>query len=298
MMAGRHCYLQRFDPAAVLRCFQDEGVTLALLVPTMINMLVQHPGIENYDLSKLGKLMYGASPMPEAVARRAMQLLPKVRFVQGYGQTECAPILTLLTPEFHVLEGPNAGRMTSVGHPVPSCEASVRDENDAECPPGVVGEVCGRGPNVMLGYWKQPELTAHTLRNGWLHTGDGGYIDADGFLYIVDRMKDMIVSGGENVYSAEVEDALHRHPAVAECAVIGVPDETWGERVHAVVRLRAGESADAKALIAHCHQRIAGYKCPRSVAFVAEPLPLSGAGKILKTELRKPYWDGKTKQVN
>jgi acyl-CoA synthetase (AMP-forming)/AMP-acid ligase II len=298
MMGGRHCYLAHFDPEAVLKSLQDEAVTLALLVPTMVNMLVQHPKVGDYDLSKLQKLMYGASPMPEAVARRAMQLLPQVGFIQGYGQTECAPILTLLTPEFHVTAGPKAGRMTSVGHPVPACEVSVRDENDEPCPPGVVGEVCGRGPNVMLGYWKQPELTAHTLRNGWLHTGDGGYLDQDGFLYIVDRMKDMIISGGENVYSAEVESALHQHPAVAECAVIGVPDQKWGERVHAIVRLKPGHAAGAEDLIAHCHQLIAGYKCPRSLDFREQPLPLSGAGKILKTELRKPYWEGKSKRVN
>jgi long-chain acyl-CoA synthetase len=298
MMAGRHCYLSHFEPKAVLRALQDEKVTLALLVPTMINMLVQHPDVERYDLSTLKRLMYGASPMPESVARRVMQLLPHVGFVQGYGQTECAPILTLLTPEFHDAEGAYAGKMGSVGHPVPACEVSVRDANDEECPPGVVGEVCGRGPNVMLGYWKQPDLTAHTLRNGWLHTGDGGYLDQDGFLYIVDRMKDMIISGGENVYSAEVENALHRHTAVAECAVIGVPDQKWGERVHAIVRLKAGQEAGADELIAHCHGLIAGYKCPRSLEFRQEPLPLSGAGKILKTDLRKPFWEGKAKQVN
>ena len=151
---------------------------------------------------------------------------------------------------------------------------------------------------VMLGYWKQPELTAHTLRNGWLHTGDGGYLDEEGFLYVVDRMKDMIVSGGENVYSAEVEEALYNHPAVAECAVIGVPDDTWGERVHAVVRLKPGSSATDKDLMAACHERIANYKCPRSVTIQSDSLPVSGAGKILKAELRRPYWAGREKRVN
>jgi long-chain acyl-CoA synthetase len=150
----------------------------------------------------------------------------------------------------------------------------------------------------MLGYWKQPELTAHTLRNGWLHTGDGGYMDEDGFVFIADRLKDMIISGGENVYSVEVEEALYSHGAVAECAVVGVPDDRWGERVHAVVRLKPGATATTEELIAHCRTRIAGFKCPRSLDLREEPLPLSGAGKILKTELRKAYWEGKERRVN
>jgi long-chain acyl-CoA synthetase len=150
----------------------------------------------------------------------------------------------------------------------------------------------------MSGYWNQPELTAQTLRNGWLHTGDGGTMDEDGFVYIVDRIKDMIISGGENVYSSEVEQAVYQHPAVAECAVIGVPDEKWGERVHAIVRLKPGQELDEAALVAHCHTLIAGFKCPRSVSFRDEPLPLSGAGKILKTELRKPFWQDRERRVN
>ncbi len=150
----------------------------------------------------------------------------------------------------------------------------------------------------MQGYWKQPELTARALRNGWLHTGDGGYMDDDGFIYIVDRVKDMIITGGENVYSAEVEEALYSHPAVAECAVIGIPDAQWGERVHAVVRCKPDQEADEASLIAHCRARIAGFKLPRSISFTPDSLPLSGAGKILKTELRKPFWAGQSKAVN
>ena len=161
-----------------------------------------------------------------------------------------------------------------------------------------MGEIAARGPNVMLGYWNQPELSAQTLRGGWLHTGDGGYMDEDGYIYVVDRVKDMIISGGENVYSAEVENAVYQHAAVAECAVIGVPDDKWGERVHAIVRCKEGASLTAEDLMTFCHEIIAGYKCPRSVEFVADPLPLSGAGKILKTELRKPYWEGRDKQVH
>jgi long-chain acyl-CoA synthetase len=277
---------------------EQHGVTTALIVPTMINMLVHHPDVTTRDLSTLRGFIYGASPMPEAVIRRAMEVMPHVQFTQAYGQSEASPVMTLMPPEYHVFEGPYAGRIKSAGRAALGCDLRIMDEDDDEAPPYTVGEICGRGPMVMLGYWKQPELTAHTLRSGWLHTGDGGYLDEEGFLYVVDRMKDMIVSGGENVYSAEVEEALYNHPAVAECAVIGVPDDTWGERVHAVVRLKPGSSATDKDLIAACHERIANYKCPRSVTIQSDPLPVSGAGKILKAELRRPYWAGREKRVN
>jgi long-chain acyl-CoA synthetase len=295
---GSHTFLPRFDPGAFLRMVEQHGVTTALIVPTMINMVVHHPEVTQRDLSSLGACLYGASPMPEAVIKRAMAVMPHVRFTQAYGQSEASPVMTLMPPEYHSFEGPYAGRMKSAGRAALGCEIRIMDENDNEVPPHTVGEICGRGPMVMLGYWKQPELTAHTLRNGWLHTGDGGYLDDEGFLYVVDRMKDMIVSGGENVYSAEVEEALYSHPAVAECAVIGVPDDTWGERVHAVVRLKPHTSATDAELIAACHSRIANYKCPRSVTIQSTPLPVSGAGKILKAELRKPYWTGREKRVN
>ena len=295
---GTHTFLPRFDPAAFLQTVEQHGVTTALIVPTMINMLVHHPEVTKRDLSSLRGFIYGASPMPEALIRRAMEVMAHVQFTQAYGQSEASPVMTLMPPEYHTFDGPFAGRMKSAGRAALGCELRILDEDDNEVPPHTVGEICGRGPMVMLGYWKQPELTAHTLRNGWLHTGDGGYLDEEGFLYIVDRMKDMIVSGGENVYSAEVEEALYAHPAVAECAVIGVPDETWGERVHAVVRLKPGTSATDRDLIAACHTRIANYKCPRSVTIQPDPLPMSGAGKILKAELRRPYWQGLEKRVN
>jgi long-chain acyl-CoA synthetase len=295
---GSHTFLPRFDPGAFLRMVEEHGVTTALIVPTMINMLVHHPEVTQHDLSTLRGCIYGASPMPEAVIRRAMEVMPRVQFTQAYGQSEASPVMTLMPPEYHVFEGPSAGRMKSAGRAALGCELRIMDEDDNEVPPHTVGEICGRGPMIMLGYWKQPDLTAHTLRNGWLHTGDGGYLDEEGFLFVVDRMKDMIVSGGENVYSAEVEEALYSHKAVAECAVIGVPDDTWGERVHAVVRLKPGTTATDKDLIATCHERIANYKCPRSVTIQSDPLPISGAGKILKAELRRPYWQGLEKRVN
>ena len=295
---GKHVFLPRFDPAAFLRMVEDHGVTTALIVPTMINMLVHHPEVTQRDISSLRDLLYGASPMPEAVILRAMEVMPKVRFTQAYGQSEASPLMTLMPPDALWLDGKLSHRIKSAGRGVLDCEVKILDENDQEVPRGTVGEICGRGQMVMLGYWKQPELTAHTLRNGWLHTGDGGYMDEEGFVYIVDRVKDMIVSGGENVYSAEVEEALYAHPAIAECAVIGVPDDTWGERVHAIVRFKPDMSATEADLIAACHARIANYKCPRGVTIAVDPLPLSGAGKILKAELRKPYWEGREKRVN
>ncbi len=295
---GSHAFLPRFDPATFLRMVAEHRVTTALIVPTMINMLVHHPEVAQCDLSSLTDLLYGASPMPEAVIMRAMEVMPKVRFTQAYGQSEASPVMTLMPPESLWVDSKLSKRIKSAGRGVLDCEIRIMDENDNEVPRGTVGEICGRGKMVMLGYWKQPELTAHTLRNGWLHTGDGGYMDEDGFVYIVDRVKDMIVSGGENVYSAEVEEALYAHPAVAECAVIGVPDDTWGERVHAIVRFKLDMAVTETELITSCQALIANYKCPRSVTISAESLPLSGAGKILKSELRKPYWEGREKRVN
>ena len=295
---GSHTFLPRFEPGAFLTAVATHGVTDTLCVPTMINMIVNHPDIANVDLSTLRTIIYGASPMPEAVIRRALAVMPHVGFVQAYGQSEASPCMVLMPREYHVVEGPNAGRLKSAGRAGYNCEVRIHDADDVEVPRGTVGEICGRGDNVMLGYWQQPDLTARTLRNGWLHTGDGGYMDEDGFLFVVDRVKDMIISGGENVYSAEVEQVLYQHADVAECAVIGVPDAQWGERVHAIVRTKPGSSPTQDGLIAHCRTLIAGYKCPRSVSFRDEPLPLSGAGKILKADLRKPFWAGAEKAVN
>jgi long-chain acyl-CoA synthetase len=295
---GRHTFIARFEPKAFIAAVERARVTDTLIVPTMLNMVVHHPELAEHDVTSLGTIIYGASPMPEAVIRSAFAALPRTKFVQAYGQTEAAPAMTANPRENHVLEGPNAGRLKSAGRALIGCEIRIFDPDDQEVPRGTVGEICGRGANVMLGYWKQPELTARALRGGWLHTGDGGYMDEQGYVYVVDRLKDMIISGGENVYSAEVEQALYQHADVAECAVIGRPDETWGEAIHAIVRLKAHARPDEEALIAHCRTLIANYKCPRSVDFTPDPLPLSGAGKILKAELRKPFWTGKEKAVN
>jgi acyl-CoA synthetase (AMP-forming)/AMP-acid ligase II len=295
---GAHSFIPRFDPVAYLEAVAREAVTDSVCIPTMLNMLINHPDFGRYDLSTLRGILYGGAPMPLPLLARAVMALPRVRFTQAYGQSEAAPILTLLTPEFHGLTGAAAAKMASGGRTVVGCEIKIVDEHDCELPPGKVGEICGRGPNVMLGYWNLPEQTAAALRSGWLHTGDAGMLDEDGFVYVVGRMKDMIISGGENIYAAEVEAALYQHSAVQECAVIAVPDDFWGERVHAIVRLKLGCAASEQELQAHCRALIAGYKCPRSFEFRMEPMPLSGAGKIQKAELRAPHWQGRERQVS
>jgi long-chain acyl-CoA synthetase len=295
---GTHFFMPRFEPGGFLKLVAEKRITATLIVPTMINMVVNHPDVETTDTSSLTRLVYGASPMPEAVIRRAFAALPHTGFVQAYGQSEAAPCMTFLMDDWHALAGPRSTKLKSAGQAARGCQVVIMGPDDREAPRGEVGEICGRGDNVMQGYWRQPELTNHALRGGWLHTGDGGYMDEDGFVFVVDRMKDMIVSGGENVYSAEVEQALYKHAAVAECAVIGVPDPKWGEAVQAIVRLKPWQTASEAELVAHCHRLIAGYKCPRGVTFREETLPLSGAGKILKTELRKPFWEGRDRAVN
>ena len=291
-------FMARFDPIGFMALVETHRATDALLVPTMVNMVVNHPDVTRHDSSSLKQIIYGASPMPEAVIQTAMTVLPHIGFIQAYGQTEAAPVLTLLPAREHGNGPDQRRRMRSAGRAVLGWEVRIHDEHDTEVPRGTIGEICGRGPCVMRGYWNLPDLTAETLRNGWLHTGDGGYMDEDGFIFIVDRLKDMIISGGENVYSSETEQAVYSHPAVAEAAVIGVPDPKWGERVHAVVRCKPDMNVTEADLIAHCHTQIAGFKSPRSVSFTADPLPLSGAGKILKTELRKPFWAHHARQVH
>ena len=298
MVAGRHVFIPGFEPVSVMQAIEAEGITESLWVPTMINLFANHPDIGNYDLSSMRYLTYGASPMPAAVVKKAIEVLPGVRFTHAYGQTECAPLVTFNGPEAHRGEGLEMELYKSCGKPGLTVDVKIIDPDGNILPPGEVGEICSRGPNIMLGYWNKPDQTAAALHDGWMHSGDGAYMDENGYLFIVDRVKDMIISGGENVYSAEVENAIYRHPAVVECAVIGVPDQKWGERVHAIVRPVDGEYVDEAAIIAHCHELIAGFKCPRSVDFRSAPLPVSGAGKILKTELREPFWEGHEKAVH
>jgi acyl-CoA synthetase (AMP-forming)/AMP-acid ligase II len=287
---GTHAVIPRFEPDRFLDAIERFRVTVTVVVPTMLNALLQHPRLGEYDLSSLELLTYGASPMPESLLRRAMARFPGVAFLQSYGMTELSPVATSLAPRYHCFEGPDAGRVRSAGQAVFNADVAVMDAEDRLLPPGEVGEICVRGPMVMRGYWRQPELTAQTLRGGWMHTGDAGYLDTEGFLFLVDRVKDMIISGGENVYSAAVENIIYRFSGVHECAVIGVPDAQWGEAVHAIVVAEPGAQIDVERLLAHCREQLAGYECPKTVDVRTEPLPKSGAGKILKAELRAPFW--------
>jgi len=283
-VGGEHVYISMFDPEKTMEMIEQHQVTHVLLVPTMLAMMMQLPSFDPSRLASLRVLLYGASPMPEGVLREALTKLPHINFVQGYGQTELAPFATALPPTYHVLEGPMSTKLRSAGRAAPGLEIRIVDENKKDVIPGSVGEIAVKSPDA--------------LQDGWVFTGDGGYRDEDGFIFIVDRMKDMIVTGGENVFSAEVESAISTHSAVAEVAVVGIPSEKWGEAVHAIIVLRAGASANEGDIIAHCRDRIANYKLPRSVSFRNEPLPLSGAGKVLKRDLREPYWEGHERSVN
>jgi long-chain acyl-CoA synthetase len=298
MVGGTHVFIPGFAPDVFLNAVQSAGVTASILVPTMINFVVNHPTAKDYDLSSMRLLLFGASPMPTERILAAKALFGPI-LCQAYGMTETAPFLTAQRLEWLDYDTP-AGieRLASCGREIVGTRVRVVDEQDRDVAAGGVGEIIARGPNVMAGYWRRPQETEQALRGGWMHTSDVARIDPDGYIYIVDRSKDMIISGGENVYTTETENALYEHPAVLEAAVLGIPDERWGEAVHAVVVLRDGASAGEQELIDHCKGLIAGYKCPKSVEIKAEPLPKSGAGKILKTELRKPYWEGRETGVN
>ncbi len=279
--------LPRFEPAAVLAAITRHRVTHIILVPTMLNRLLNNPAFDDCDLSSLTHCVYGASIMPEALLRRALLQMPGVRFAHSYGMTELSPAATSLPAKYHVLEGPLASKRKSIGQAILTAEIRIADSADQELPRGEVGEIQVRGPMVMQGYWGQPALTAQTLRGGWMHTGDAAYMDGDGFIFLVDRIKDMIITGAENVYSGEVENAIHEHPKVSECAVIGLPHPDLVEVVHAVVVPLAGVTLTEAEIIDHCRLLIARYKCPRSVEIRQTPLPLSGTNKVLKTELRR-----------
>ena len=278
-----------FEPELVLKEIARNKVTQTTMVPTMIGMVMAHPSFKPELLGSLGSLTYGASPMPAALLDRLMALYPDMDISQGYGMTESSSVLTFLGPEEHKEGGP---RLRSVGRPVPGVELSIQDEEGNILATGEIGEVCAKGGNYMDRYWNKEEETTEAFRGGWYHTGDAGYLDEGGYLFLVDRVKDMIVSGGENVYSAEVENAISTHPAVAQVAVIGIPHDLWGEQVHAIVVLKPGAEASEEEIQKHARDSIAGYKIPKSVEFRSEPLPLSGAMKVLKRELRKPFWEG------
>lgn len=289
LTAGSHSFVRQFSPAGVAQAIGDFKVTDSTLVPTMIQMLVDTPDVGSFDFSSLRRIFYGSCIITESLLDRAMALLEGVEFRQAYGMTELSPCATVLTWKDHIDEGRSMGRHRSAGRPAVLVHVRIVDDEGNELPRGQIGEIVARGETVMMGYWNRPEETEQAIRNGWMHSGDLGYMDEHGYVYVVDRKKDMIISGGENVYPAEVENCISKHPAVAMCAVIGIPDERWGEAVHAVVVPRRGETVDEGRIIAFCKDRIAGYKCPKSVEIRFEGLPLSGAGKVLKAELRKQH---------
>jgi acyl-CoA synthetase (AMP-forming)/AMP-acid ligase II len=293
-VGGQTTFVPVFQPAAVLDVIERHQVNMTVMVPTMVAMLLDHPDFKTERLSSLRILTYGASPMPTALLERVLRMFPDMQLFQGYGMTENCGLLTCLGPEEH-RQGGNLLR--SAGRPMPGSVVSIQDVEGNILPPGENGEVCAQAGNYMREYWNRPEETTAAFRGGWYHTGDAGYVDEDGYLYLVDRVKDMIVTGGENVYSAEVENAISSHPAVAQVAVIGIPSEQWGEAVLAIVVPKPESEVTEDEIKAWSRERIAGYKVPKTVEFRSEPLPLSGAMKVLKRELRAAYWEGRDRAV-
>jgi long-chain acyl-CoA synthetase len=280
-----------FDPVAVLQAIQVEKATDIQIVPTQLNAILSRQERKNYDLSSLNRIYYAASPMPAELLRKGLAVFGPI-FSQGYGQTESGPQITSLPRKAHqVLDRPLEEQkvLGSCGQPSLGVHVRVVDEKNNDVEPGVVGEIIAQSDSIMVEYWHRPKETSEALVDGWLHTGDLGYYDEKGFIYIVDRKKDMIVTGGENVYSREVEEVLYAHPAIAEVAVIGVPDPEWVERVHAVIALKADATAAEDEIITFCKKHLASYKAPKSVEFL-DSLPKNPQGKILKKEIREKYW--------
>ena len=294
-VGGRQVILPGFDPVAALDSIDAEQVTITLGVPTMMAALAEEQLARPRRVEAVRSFIHGGSPVATEVVRRAHAAFPRAELMHLYGATEMAPLATALRHEETLIDGDLA---RSCGRAVAGVDVQVVDDGGREVPPGEIGEVVVRGPNVMQGYWNKPEQTTAALRDGWYRSGDLGYMNAEGLLFLVDRAKDMIISGGENVYSTEVEEVLYLHPAVLEAAVFGVPDAKWGEAVHAIVVPRPEHEVDPSALIAFCRERIAGYKVPKQIDLRGDPLPKSGPGKVLKRELRAPFWAGHPAQIH
>ena len=290
---ARIVIIRDIDPALILKLIPEQKIEYALWVPAVILMLTQVPGVEDVDFSSLKHIIYGASPIAEDLVVAAIKLMG-ARFTQVYGLTETSGAGTFLVPEDHE---PSLGKLRSCGKPWTGSEVRCVDENGNPVPTGEVGEITIKGPFLMKGYWKRTEATKEAIRDEHFFTGDAGYFDEDGYLYIYDRVKDMIVSGGENVYPAEVENAVFSHPDVADVAVIGIPSEKWGEDVKAIIVCKPDKKPTEEEIIAWTRERIAGFKCPKSVDYI-DVLPRNPTGKILRRVLREPYWEGKERRVN
>lgn len=286
--------LSEFDPPRVFDAVENRGVTRFFIVPAALALLLNHPDCAKTDFSRIKYILYGASPIPLELLRECIAMFG-AQFVQNYGMTETTGTICVLPPEDHSVEGNQ--RMRSAGKPLPGVEMEIRSPDGKALPAGEIGEICTRSSSNMLGYWKLPEATASTMKDGWVATGDIGYMDEDGYVYMYDRAKDMIITGGENVYPAEVESGIYGHPDVQEVAVIGVPDAKWGEAVKAVCVPKPGHTIDPDSIIGWARERLAGFKVPKSVDTIAA-LPRNPSGKILRRELRAPYWAGYERQIN
>lgn len=289
----KNIIIKDVDPALILTLMEKEKINIAFMVPAVILFVMQQPAIKTTDVSSVRQILYGASPIAEDVLRQAQDTFG-CDFVQLYGLTETTGSATHLPPHAH---DPAKGKLRSCGIANPGTGIRIVDEKGHDVPTGAVGEILIKGATLMKGYWNKPTATSESINDGWFASGDAGYLDDEGYLYIHDRVKDMIVSGGENVYPAEVENALFGHPDIADVAVIGIPDERWGEAVKACVVLKPGVKTEAGDIIAFAKTRIAGFKVPKSIDFVTE-LPRNPSGKILRRELRAPYWEGRTRMIN
>ena len=297
LVGGKVCINRRPALDSILKLIEDEKCTHVNLVPTIYGWMVDHPGVDQYDLSSLKILSYAGSPMPVVVLKKCIRKFGN-KFTQGYGATEtCGGPISMLDRRDHYLEGDKSRYLSSAGKPASWSYVKIVDENDNALGPNEKGEICVRGRHIMMGYWKNPKLTDEVMKGGWYHTGDMGYLDEDGYIYMTDRKADMIISGGENVYPKEVEEVIYRHPAVKECTVISSPNEKWGEIVQAVVVLKPDAKASEEDIMEHCKKVLAGYKCPKAVAFWNE-LPKTVVGKIMKKEIKSKFWAGKDRLIS
>ncbi len=287
--------LAEFTPDGFFDAVEQSGVTRLFIVPAALQMLINHPRCATVDFGQLKYILYGAAPIPLELLRQCINMFG-TQFIQVYGMTETTGTITMLPPEDHDPAGNE--RMRSAGKPLPGVELKIADINGNSLPPGEVGELLTRSSNNMIGYWNLPDATANTMdTDGWIRTGDAGYLDTDGYLFIHDRVKDMIISGGENIYPAEVESAIYGHPDIMEVAVVGVPDDKWGEAVKAFCVPKAGHQIDTESVILWAREKIAGFKVPKTVD-VIDSLPRNASGKILRKDLRAPFWEGRDRQVN